>query len=80
MPRITIEQDKLWKWNFYFPTDLKKQLFVKLTEIGLKGKQASAFFRVAAIMFIEGKLDNVITAEEITKQIYITPNEKESKL
>jgi len=80
MPRITHEQDKLWKWNFYFPTNMKTDLFLKLANMGLTGKQASAFFRVAAKLFVEGKLDQVITKAEIEKEIYITPNDKGSKL
>lgn len=79
MPKKLTEAETKDKWNFYIDKLLKAKYCLLLTKNGLIGKQ-SATLRALMSALCDGLIDIEKLRPYIEEQVFITPNNKISKL
>ena len=79
MPKKLTEAQTKDKWNFYIDRLLKAQYCLVLKDNGLENAQA-ATLRAMMAALVHGDISFEMLKPYIEEQIYITPNNKISKL
>ena len=74
-----VDDEKMDKWNFYFPRQLKVTMQKKLLDLGVPNNQ-SALLRALVIMFVNGDINEDKLISLIDSEILITPSGRLSKM
>ncbi|NLL64086.1 MAG: hypothetical protein GX241_07670 [Ruminococcaceae bacterium] len=74
-----VDDEKMDKWNFYFPRQLKVTMQKKLLDLGVPNNQ-SALLRALVIMFVNGDINEDKLIPLIDSEILITPSGRLSKM